>query len=226
MSDKRLSEEEKKRKKSEYDRARRVANIDRARELARLSYERNKEEIAKRRAIKYSTDCEYKKKVLDKSKKWKESNKEKESNRAAEWRAKNPEKVKASMLKWCEKNIEKKRESARKWCALNRERINERIREDRKRRPEIYRGYTHSRRVRISGGKLSHGLCEKLLILQNHKCPCCSKKLANYHIDHIYPLALGGKHEDQNIQLLCPSCNRRKSSIDPIEFMQRIGKLL
>jgi 5-methylcytosine-specific restriction endonuclease McrA len=47
-----------------------------------------------------------------------------------------------------------------------------------------------------------------------------------FHVDHIKPLALGGQHEPGNIQLLCPTCNVRKSCTDPIQYAQRNGRLL
>ena len=40
------------------------------------------------------------------------------------------------------------------------------------------------------------------------------------------PLALGGKHEDENLQLLCATCNLSKGAKHPIAFMQSKGRLL
>ena len=45
------------------------------------------------------------------------------------------------------------------------------------------------------------------------------------HLDHILPLALGGRHDDDNLQLLCGTCNMRKGARDPTEFAQANGKL-
>lgn len=62
---------------------------------------------------------------------------------------------------------------------------------------------------------------------QRGLCPVCKKKLGEkYHLDHIVPLARGGKHEPKNVQLLCPPCNLSKSAKDPIDFMQERGFLL
>ena len=47
-----------------------------------------------------------------------------------------------------------------------------------------------------------------------------------HHVDHIVPLAKGGQHVASNIQILCPTCNVRKSAKDPIDFMQSRGFLL
>jgi 5-methylcytosine-specific restriction endonuclease McrA len=52
------------------------------------------------------------------------------------------------------------------------------------------------------------------------------KKKAYNRLDHIIPLARGGKNEYRNMQVTCPTCNRQKHSKDPIEFMQSRGYLL
>jgi 5-methylcytosine-specific restriction endonuclease McrA len=76
-------------------------------------------------------------------------------------------------------------------------------------------------------GLVSKNIIQKLKILQRGKCPCCKRSLGdNYHLDHIVPLSLGGKHEDSNLQLLMANCNQQKSSKHPIDFMQQRGFLL
>lgn len=76
-------------------------------------------------------------------------------------------------------------------------------------------------------GKLPYGTIPRLLKFQKEKCAICWESLkGGYHVDHIYPIAKGGKHEPHNIQLLCPTCNVRKWIKDPIEFMQERGRLL
>jgi len=96
--------------------------------------------------------------------------------------------------------------------------------------PDYYRIKRHLRRARkhLSGGTLSAGLTEKLLILQIGKCACCRATLTKtkFHLDHIMPLALSGSNTDDNIQLLCPACNQSKHSKHPIDFMQSRGFLL
>lgn len=44
-------------------------------------------------------------------------------------------------------------------------------------------------------------------------CPYCNTFCEDgYHIDHIEPLAKGGKHELDNLTIACPSCNQSKSA--------------
>jgi 5-methylcytosine-specific restriction endonuclease McrA len=57
---------------------------------------------------------------------------------------------------------------------------------------------------------------KELLELQQGKCAICQKTfpppgtLRRYDVDHIVSMSQGGSNTRNNIQLLCPSCNRRK----------------
>lgn len=45
------------------------------------------------------------------------------------------------------------------------------------------------------------------------RCALCSKQLgADFHVDHITPLHLGGAHDIKNFQPLCPPCHAIKTS--------------
>lgn len=76
-------------------------------------------------------------------------------------------------------------------------------------------------------GRLPRGTIQRIGDSQKWKCAVCAAGIKRkYHVDHITPLARGGEHEPTNIQLLCPTCNVRKSAKDPIQFMQERGFLL
>jgi len=47
---------------------------------------------------------------------------------------------------------------------------------------------------------------------QKHTCPYCDGDLGNYHVDHIHPIAKGGRHRLENLCLACASCNLQKKS--------------
>lgn len=144
---------------------------------------------------------------------------------AARYAAANPEKARAASNAWKEANQdrviayreanrEKQRAIIAEWYAANKER---------------FRVYNHNRRARkaTNGGALSPDLSERLLKLQRGKCACCGKPLgADYHMDHIMPLALGGTNTDENIQLLRAICNKQKGARHPVAFMQQKGFLL
>lgn len=71
----------------------------------------------------------------------------------------------------------------------------------------------HKRRARIKGssGSFTKTEIEELYKKQSGLCAWCKVNLnGQYDKDHILALANGGNNNIDNIQLLCPSCNRRK----------------
>lgn len=78
-----------------------------------------------------------------------------------------------------------------------------------------------------AGAKIQNGVIQRIGNSQKWKCAVCGYGVKNkYHVDHIVPLKLGGKHAPSNIQILCPGCNLTKAAKDPIAFMQSRGFLL
>lgn len=76
-------------------------------------------------------------------------------------------------------------------------------------------------------GRLPRGTVARIGASQRWRCAVCRRSVRNgYHLDHVYPLARGGRHEPGNLQLLCPHCNLTKNAKDPIAFMQSLGFLL
>lgn len=75
--------------------------------------------------------------------------------------------------------------------------------------------------------KLAYGSLPRIRKAQRNKCAICRASLRDGdHIDHIVPLARGGKHVARNLQLLCQHCNLTKSGRDPIDHMRSLGRLL
>ena len=86
---------------------------------------------------------------------------------------------------------------------------------------------SHRARKRGATGYMPRGVLA--ILSQTQKtCPLCgvSLKRVAVHIDHVVPLALGGRHDLGNLQLLCDSCNRLKSARDPIEVARQHGRLM
>lgn len=80
---------------------------------------------------------------------------------------------------------------------------------------------------RASGGAHTPAQVRELLAKQRCLCVYCRASLKRgYDEDHIVPVSRGGSNDITNIQLLCPTCNRRKNATDPIVFAQRNGFLL
>lgn len=168
---------------------------------------------------------------------------------AAASMAKKPEHYAQKRQAWEEENREHRREYRRRKHLENpeqsraktlrhlnkpgvREKIALRVKEA-KLRPEVrerLRINKQNRRARVSevGGHLTRGLTTRLLGLQKGRCASCSclLKESGHHLDHITPIARGGVNNDENIQLLCPPCNRLKNARDPIEWAQSLWRLL
>lgn len=99
----------------------------------------------------------------------------------------------------------------------------------RKNNPDLVRAQNATRRSRKLSAPGTYTKDDVLQIgkLQKWKCAACRDPIENrYHVDHIQPLSNGGSNDRLNIQLLCPTCNTKKSAKDPIEFMQSKGFLI
>lgn len=62
--------------------------------------------------------------------------------------------------------------------------------------------------------KMTHELRYKVIRRDLHRCRSCGHSVetgAVLHVDHIVPIARGGRTEMKNLQTLCSSCNMGKS---------------
>lgn len=187
-----------------------LANPEKLKASKKATYQKNIEAIKKRKA-------EYRAK-----------NKDKIASYNKEYYARNPEFHSQRFAIWYEQNKEKSNKRWNEYAKKNKDKINaHRV---------IYRANNHDKmiidrqnrqkRIKENGGRLSYGIIKKLRLLQKNKCACCKCELVKCHVDHIVPIALGGSHSDNNIQLLCPFCNQSKHAQHPIDFMQKNGYLL
>ena len=51
---------------------------------------------------------------------------------------------------------------------------------------------------------------ERILARDGYCCQACGESEGSLHIDHIVPKRLGGSDLEENLQVLCKSCNLRK----------------
>ena len=139
----------------------------------------------------------------------------KQAERAAAYRAANPHKTKEQNARRRAANPERARAESRAWFAAN------------KHKRAAYEQNQRARK-RGLGGNLSPDIRATLMKAQRGRCACCKVDLAKWavHLDHIMPLALGGEHRDENMQLLCQPCNQSKHAKHPVDFMQELGFLL
>lgn len=169
---------------------------------------KNREDRSRKAKIYYEKNRE---EMLAKGKIRRDKNKESASIYYKERRKKYREAILAREAAYRDSRKQQIAESAKKWYASN---------------PEMVRLCKLKRRARekACGGTISKGITIFLMTSQCGLCVYCKVDITQkYHIDHIMPLALGGANNDDNIQLLCPSCNLRKNAKHPDIFMREIG---
>lgn len=115
-----------------------------------------------------------------------------------EWyRENNADKVREIYRNWSEKNPD----YGKKWREANPDRCRERVR---RRRARLKQAPTYL----ITQRDIS-----RLLGRYKHSCAYCGSRLGDgYHIDHVFPVSMGGSNSIGNIVPACGSCNSSKSN--------------
>lgn len=160
---------------------------------------------------------------------WRDANRESLNARNKAWRNENPEKQKLAVDRWMATNRGRKHAARLRHYQENQGRYADNAKAWAAGNPEKIRSYRHRRRLlEVSAvGAFSGDDVKALLVLQKGRCAYCRCDISDrYHIDHIHPLSKGGSNDKSNIQLLCVTCNHRKSAKDPIQFAQENGRLL
>lgn len=153
---------------------------------------------------------------------WKLSNPEKVRQSRRNYQSANRSAIAERMRGWRRKNRERLKKYQAKWIADNPETVaayQEGYRERRKRvarawalaNPARVRARLHRRRSRERNSEGSFtadewkALCEKY----GNRCLACGRD-GKLTVDHVVPVAAGGKSTIENIQPLCFRCNRQK----------------
>jgi 5-methylcytosine-specific restriction endonuclease McrA len=111
-------------------------------------------------------------------------------------------------------NVERFREWKAKWRESNPEYHINWERANRKRARQLKRKSEAKRRAK-KRGLLAEDVCpEEIFNRDSGVCGICLAPVdpSNWHLDHIVPLALGGPHVSENVQVTHPLCNMRKGS--------------
>ena len=188
--------------------------------------ERNAEKVKATNAAYRAAHAEQRKEY---NARWAEENADRKHAAEKAWRQENPEKDRQRHAAYRERHPEKHRTASAKWRKANPDKSRAATATYQAQHPEQRRTNEANRRARKQAAGGTHTLDDiaALFRLQRGKCACCHASIKRgYHVDHIQPLALGGSNDKGNLQLLCPTCNTRKSAKHPIDFMRSRGLLL
>jgi 5-methylcytosine-specific restriction endonuclease McrA len=150
----------------------------------------------------------------------------------ADHRRLRPDLVKATTKRYLERHpqvVENNKKRIKEWCRENPERAKQASANYNKAHPEVLRRAMAKRRAKlraVPNAGISAGLYQLLMQEQGGKCPYCAASLieVGFNFDHYIPVNRGGANEDWNIQLACPSCNKKKSDKDPLTFLKEIWR--
>jgi 5-methylcytosine-specific restriction endonuclease McrA len=69
-------------------------------------------------------------------------------------------------------------------------------------------------------GKMKRAMKRATLRTCSRRCVYCGQSVepCNATLDHVYPLAHGGRHERANLVAACKSCNQLKGDMLPLQF--------
>jgi 5-methylcytosine-specific restriction endonuclease McrA len=88
-----------------------------------------------------------------------------------------------------------------------------------------YNSYNNAARARKKNAEGAYTAedVQRMLLAQSGLCNGCGKPMMPYCVDHIIPLNDHGTNWPDNLQLLCRSCNCKKSDLDWEEFLSRLS---
>lgn len=143
---------------------------------------------------------------------WRKANREKVHANSKKYYVANKANMNEQSRRWRIANRGKAAESLRQWKRANPEKVAALKRKWSKENPEKHAAYYHNRRARIkaNGGALTEGDI-RALYATNPKCQKCGTN-DNLSLDHVVPLACGGRNDIDNMQVLCGTCNSSKGT--------------
>lgn len=156
--------------------------------------------------------------VIAAAKQWKQNNPDAAQASADKYRSTHKVQIQERSRQYYRENREVLLEWHRQYREKNSDVIKERVRCSQQKNPLRLRIAKYTRRAREQSGVVTVARIRELIQEQLGRCTICCTELREFHVDHIFPLALGGSNDDSNIQLLCPTCNRKKGAKHPMEF--------
>lgn len=207
-----MTPEEKKEKQRMAARKYRLAHPEKIKEIRKKSRLKNYDKERKRCR---EWQIKNAKKVSEYYKKQREKNRDKLNAYTQEWRKNNPDRVKESGKQWRKANSERRKQNWRTWREANLFYDTERRKRWRESNYEkvLFLNHLYRARRKKSLGAFSLTDWREIKKKYYYTCPACGRNEPEIKltIDHIVPLAKGGKHDKNNIQPLCKNCNSQKS---------------
>lgn len=83
---------------------------------------------------------------------------------------------------------------------------------------------SHRRRARArnNGGNLTRREWHAILAAHDNCCIYCTRTPKLLSIDHVKPIAAGGRHDARNVVPACMRCNRKKSALPLVEALAKL----
>lgn len=160
--------------------------------------------------LKHKDDPEYKAKNAARAREWYKNNRERALTRVNERAKLTREQKSAYDKEYYQKNKERKAAYYKEWMKKNPTKPAENVRNWRKNNPVERRLLNQARRAKTRGVKICK---EEIVNWESRLCGICNEYIEDkYHIDHIVPLAKGGLHAQDNLQLAHPICNMSKGA--------------
>jgi len=150
----------------------------------------------------------------DQQKAWRDANLERARETQRRSHARHKDRINAEAREDRRRNPQKYRERDRAWRERNRETVNAKGRTYYAANRHIWEVHRRKREARKAGVEWQPYTRREIWERDGGKCRECDKDLpfgpGGFQIDHIVPISLGGPDTPANVQLMCPSCNRRK----------------
>ena len=177
------------------------------------------------RALYYAETPEQRKLRQARGKLWKDAHRDQVREAGRIYSKSRQEQSKA----WKAANHDKVLEGSRDYYRRNRESILAKFVARYISDPNPARVIAHRRRARKLNAEGFHTK-EDIRRIGDHqkwRCYWCGVSTkGKFHVDHLTPLSKGGSNWPSNLVISCARCNLQKQDADPIEFAQRLGKLL
>lgn len=136
------------------------------------------------------------------------------------WRAANPDKRRANKARYYETHKVAVNDAAKQWALSNPDRVQANRKRQRAENPDYFTAAWHRRRA---GGSISKQGVRDVKQMCDGVCSYCFKPART--IDHVVPVARGGRSDFDNLTLACSRCNSSKNSRTPLEWVFNLPRL-